>query len=145
MWDGASGVAATIGLPTSVPCTSYKGNCQCIHAVACAACHTTTSGGSEYVVPNVHHLHALCCVVGMCCTDCLDVCLDTIRYIPPTSVELWACDLSATHISWSSLSVNGASHSQNLTGLLMADGLCLEASSQPKAIAQRQSPVRLVQ
>ena len=84
---------ATIGLASGgVPCVAYKGQCQCIHAVACAACHTTPTGGEAYA--------------------------------PPTSVELWTCARSNTHIEWSSLSAGGAGGG----GLLMSDGgLCLEA------------------
>ena len=43
-------------VPTSITCDGVKAECSCVHAVPCAACHTTTTGGQKYIPPTAVEL-----------------------------------------------------------------------------------------
>ena len=110
-WEWTQGSFLKVARPANDPLTCLKKlgpsvtHCQCVHAVGCAACHTTTTGGSAYV--------------------------------PPTSVELYTCEASATHILWSKLILDASGpSSKGAAGLLMADGLCLAVSRNSTKLAK---------
>ena len=43
-------------VPASITCDGVKAECSCVHAVPCAACHTTTTGGQKYIPPTAVEL-----------------------------------------------------------------------------------------
>lgn len=67
------------------------------------------------------------CVHAVSCAACHNTGTGDDTYIPPTAVELVSCaDEDVSHIKWQQLFVGGGSSN---AGMLMTDGLCLDATS----------------
>jgi len=79
------------------------------------------------------------CVHPVVCTACHG----TEVYTPPTSVELIACT-NASHMHWSSLSVNDG-RAADRSVMLMTGGLCLQGPPDQNEVGHEPAPAQRVQ